>query len=181
MKKCPSFIGYSATEDGRIFSHRRRGVRIAGSYGGTKSMIDYSHQYELSQFTTKKGYKTVCIMQENGKARPVGVHQLVADAYIGKCPDGQEVRHIDGIHANNFPHNLCYGTSLQNADDRKKHGNYASGENHLSAKLTSLQVSEIKFHRAEGVKFKELASKYGVSVSTIEGVIYGKTYKVIKP
>lgn len=135
MKIRTSFPGYSATKDGSIVSHRRRGVRIAG-HGGTRSLIDHGHQYILNQRTTKKGYKTVCITQINGKSRPIGVHQLVADAYHGKCPHGMQVRHLDGNPSNNNLHNLCYGTALQNAHDRLAHGRYLSGHQHHASKLT---------------------------------------------
>lgn len=176
MKICPSFPGYSATKDGSIVSHRRRGVRIAG-HGGTRSLIDYAHQYILSQFTTKKGYKTVCITQRNGKPRPIGVHQLVADAYHGKCPYGMQVRHLDGNPSNNNPHNLCYGTALQNSQDRSSHGRYFGGHQHHSSKLTMEQAQSIRSMRSAGAKVKELASKYDVSTSCIESIIYGKSYK----
>ncbi|MBY0483474.1 HNH endonuclease [Nitrosomonas sp.] len=178
MKICPSFQGYSATSDGSIVSHRRRGVRVPG-HGGTKSVIDYDHNYLLSQLTTKKGYKTVCIMLENGKTRPVGVHRMVADAYHGVCPTGLQVRHIDGNASNNTPDNLCYGDALQNASDRILHGRYKSGSEHHNSKLTKQQVEDIKIRRSSGVKVKDLALANGVSIATIEAVIYGKHYKVI--
>ena len=176
MKICPSFAGYSATEDGRIFSHRRRGARTAG-HGGTQSCIDPSHKYELKQQVTAKGYRTVSITLGSGKSRPVGVHQLVADAYIGPVPNGQEVRHENGIGSDNRPGNLIYGTCLDNAGDRLRHGGYASGGAHANAKLTNEQAEAIRRLRKERVKVKELASEFSVSVATIEDVIYGKSFK----
>ena len=174
MILCPSFPGYSATAAGRIISHRLRGC---GKYRGSLSIIDASHMYELSQQTTRKGYRTVCIMLPSGKSRPVGVHNLVADAFIGPRPCGLQVRHLNGIPSDNTPRNLKYGTALENAQDRKEHGTYLGGSNHHNAKLSGGQASSIRTRRRLGENVSDLAIEFGVSVSTIEGVIYGKTYR----
>ena len=45
------------------------------------------------------------------------VHQLVAEHYIGPCPTGEEVRHLDNDATNNAVSNLEYGTRSQNVLD----------------------------------------------------------------
>ncbi|WP_227026939.1 HNH endonuclease [Corallococcus soli] len=112
-----------------------------------------------------------------GRARPVGVHQLVADAFHGPCPVGQQVRHLDGDPTNNVPCNLAYGTALDNAADRTRHGRYASGAHHQNAKLTPADVADLLRRRAAGEKVKALAAYFRVSVPTVEAVIYGKSYR----
>ncbi len=52
------------------------------------------------------------------------VHRLVAEAFLGPCPDGQEVRHLDGIPANNKISNLVYGTRTENILDAIRHGTH---------------------------------------------------------
>jgi hypothetical protein len=52
----------------------------------------------------------------------VWVHQLVAEAFIGPRPDGQEVRHLDGNGLNNRLENLAYGSHQENMLDRRAHG-----------------------------------------------------------
>lgn len=173
MKPCPSFPGYSATDDGRVFSHRRRGK---GTQRGSVSTIDPDFLYELSQRTTIKGYRTASIMLPNGKSRPIGVHQLVADAFHGPCPDGLVVRHLNGVPSDNSPGNLKYGTDAENADDRKRHGTYLGGSNHHNAKLTGGQAVAIRTKRRAGVRVKDLAAEFGVSVPTIESIIYNRSY-----
>lgn len=174
MKPCPSFPGYSATEDGRIISHRRRGC---GMQRGSVTTIDPSHAYQLSQHTTRKGYRTVCIVLPNGKSRPVGVHQLVADAFHGPRPCGLQVRHLNGTPSDNTPNNLRYGTQRENGQDRMDHGSYLSGGSHQNAKLSSAQAESVRQRRGGGEKVATLAREFGVSISTVEGVIYGKTYR----
>ncbi len=177
MKPCPSFPGYSATEDGRIISHRRRGK---GSQRGSVPCIDPSYQYELSQQTTSKGYHTVCITLPSGKSRPIGVHQLVADAFHGPRQDGQQVRHLNGIPSDNTPANLKYGSALENAEDRQAHGTYLRGSNHHGAKLSGGQAESIRKLRRQGRKVRDLAQEFGVSISTIENLLAGKSYQSVE-
>jgi hypothetical protein len=50
------------------------------------------------------------------------IHRLVARAFIGPCPEGLEVRHLDGVHSNNSLSNLAYGTHAENMQDMQRHG-----------------------------------------------------------
>ena len=45
------------------------------------------------------------------------VHSLVAEAFLGPCPPGHEVRHSDDNRENPRLDNLCYGTRKQNVAD----------------------------------------------------------------
>lgn len=58
-------------------------------------------------------YPTVAIGRGNTRT----VHSLVAAAFIGPCPIGQEVRHRDGNRRNPRADNLRYGTRGQNIAD----------------------------------------------------------------
>lgn len=79
-------------------------------------------------------------LSANGQDATRFVHQLVMEAFVGPCPEGHEVRHLDGNPANNrwMPGgesatraaggNLIYGTRSENVRDALRHGthNYAS-------------------------------------------------------
>jgi HNH endonuclease/NUMOD4 motif-containing protein len=52
------------------------------------------------------------------------VHVLVATAFLGPCPKGQECRHKDDNRANPKADNLEYGTRLQNVHDMHERGRY---------------------------------------------------------
>lgn len=175
-KPCPSFPGYSASDDGRIFTHRRR-TRTAGmGSGGTVVVIDPNYVREMKQCTIEKGY-LACSVRRGGKARGYGVHILVADAFHGPKPSPEhQVRHLDGNPTNNAPSNLAWGTTRENANDRMRHGHYARGDQHQNARLTEDKVRQIFEARANGVKVFKIARDLSVSRSCVEDVLYGKTW-----
>lgn len=52
------------------------------------------------------------------------VHLLVARAFIGPRPEGQQTRHLNGAHQDNRLTNLAYGTPSQNRQDQMSHGTH---------------------------------------------------------
>lgn len=52
------------------------------------------------------------------------VHRLVALAFIGPCPEGMEVLHINGEPDDNRLENLRYGTRAENVADTIRHGRH---------------------------------------------------------
>jgi len=52
------------------------------------------------------------------------VHRLVAEAFLDRCPEGQEVRHLDGDRRNPAKANLSYGTHGENEKDKVQHGTH---------------------------------------------------------
>lgn len=68
---------------------------------------------------SKKGY--LCV-QLDGKIR--AVHHLVLEAFIGPAPEGMLARHLNDIPTDNSLLNLAWGTVQQNAEDRRRNGNY---------------------------------------------------------
>jgi len=103
------------------------------------------------------------------------VHALVAEVFLGPPPEGQEVRHKDGVRANCTLSNLHYGTRQENALDRFAHGTIRRpfGEAAASAKLTNNAVRAI---RASGATQRALGLQYGVSHSTIGLVVNRRSW-----
>lgn len=52
------------------------------------------------------------------------VHVLIATAFHGPRPPGQEVRHLDGDALNNCADNLAWGTKSENTLDQVRHGTH---------------------------------------------------------
>lgn len=69
------------------------------------------------------GYLKVSLSKP-GVIRSYHVHRLVAATFLGPCPEGQQVRHLDGDPLNNTLTNLRYGTVSDNALDRVLHGTH---------------------------------------------------------
>lgn len=58
----------------------------------------------------------------NGRKKTHSVHRLVASAWIGGCPEGQEVRHGPNGKTDNSAHHLRYGTRRENHLDKRRDG-----------------------------------------------------------
>lgn len=95
------YPNYEVSSDGQVRSLPRERTR-----GGL-----------LRQGKNLKGYwyVTLCRGRETHRFR---THRLVAEAFIGPCPAGQEVRHLDDDKDNNDAANLAYGTHAENGADQ---------------------------------------------------------------
>lgn len=94
-------------------------------------------------------------------------HRLVAETWLGPCPEGMQVCHNNGIKLDNRLSNLRYDTPLNNTLDKVKHGTQTHGENHVSAHLKAAQVKEIF---VSDLSLKQLSEKYGVTESNIRAI-----------
>lgn len=97
------------------------------------------------------------------------VHKLVALAFLGPCPDGQEVRHLDGDPLNNRVDNLEYGSRTENILDV-----YRIGRPWRT--LTVVDVIDIRRRLQEGERGVDLAREYGVGQACISSIKHGRTY-----
>lgn len=88
------------------------------------------------QLLTNKPHSRLgyCFVRLDSKS--YGVHQVVALAWHGPCPDGLEVDHINKVRNDNRPENLRYVTRQENLEDRRFHniavcinGHQMSGDN----------------------------------------------------
>lgn len=172
QKYCPSYDGYSVTNDGHIFTHRRRFGRGKGHGGGV--IIDWQYQKELNQYNGHGGYLYVSI-STNGKQRSIPIHTLLLDAFVGERPIGNETRHLDGNPLNNALDNLCYGSRKENAQDRIKNGKRGYSI------LRDADVKDIKYnlHAKQGLSIAEIARRYNRGESTIRDIVKGRRWKHI--
>lgn len=121
------------------------GETVSGTTEAWKPIPGYGMRFEASSLgrirvastgrilsqRQPRGYPTVSIHHSGRGA--TRVHRLVAAAFHGPCPDGMEVRHLDGVRTNNTPSNLAYGTHLENLQDTVRHGtarNAHTGKTH---------------------------------------------------
>ena len=102
------------------------------------------------------------------------VHRLVAEAFIGPCPEGFQCAHLDGDPSNNASDNLRWVTAKENQAHRVLHGTDLSRELHPRAKLTWPDVAAIRL--ASGVPQRLMASRYGVSQSCVSLALTGRNW-----
>ena len=62
----------------------------------------------------RSGYPSVELFDGSGRRKPVRVHVLVAEAFLGPRPDGLDINHKDGKKTNNWDSNLEYVTRSAN-------------------------------------------------------------------
>lgn len=73
-------------------------------------------------WTTGNGYRLATLCDGEGNDEQQYIHVLVAEAFIGPKPPGEEVRHLDGTRTNNVWTNLAWGTRSENMRDKERHG-----------------------------------------------------------
>lgn len=130
--------------------------------------------------STASGYGTFGLTRDT----MVGAHRFSWKLHFGPIPPGLYVlHHCDNRRCVN-PAHLFLGTAQDNTMDmvrKGRHGN-VRGEANANAKLTRIQVDEIRAtvrKNAHGVKGSEVgpaARKYGVAVATLRRVINGRSY-----
>lgn len=109
------------------------------------------------------------VLCKDGRTKNVVIHRLVAEAFLGPCPDGMQVNHIDGIRQNNVVANLEYvtpsGNQIHRYDTLRK-----------SHKLTPDKAAEIRALLAQGLAPKSIAPRFGISIHMVKAIKYGKAW-----
>jgi hypothetical protein len=121
MKMCawfsiPEHPGYQVSSDGRI-----RSVDRVVTYAASRGRSGYARVLKgrvLKPYKMPAGHLQVVL----GRGFNRLVHRMVALTFIGPCPEGEEVLHINGVPDDNRPSNLKYGTRSENMKDDYKRG-----------------------------------------------------------
>lgn len=161
----PGYEGYYEVSDlGRVRSVDRT---IPGRWGETR------RRGRLTKLLLDKdGYHRVNL-NKLGVAKQVGVHQLVLQAFVGKCPVGEQALHGDGVRTHNVLGNLSWGTPRANCADRRRHGRGPNGARNPRAKLCEELVRRI---RADRRSQTVIAADFGVDQTTVSSIRLRKTW-----
>jgi len=146
-KPIPGHEGYHVSNMGRVW-----GPKFAPKAGAINS----------------RGYRSITLVVR-GYKRGVRIHQLVMLAFVGPCPKGQEVNHINGIKADNRLENLEYVTRSENIRHAYRIGlkQHKKGSLNGCAKLDERDVIAIRLLCDAGFDSSYIGRKFGVSHRTI--------------
>lgn len=98
-------------------------------------------------------------------------YQLVALCWIGNpLEDKSAVLHSNDDFFDNCVLNLSYGAHKENAEDRRKNGNTASGSRNGRSKLTEEDVLEILVRLSRKERGSRLAKEFDVSRDVISRI-----------
>jgi hypothetical protein len=139
---------------------------------------------ERKQFHEKNGYFSIVLYGKGrkvkkGTQKSFTVHSLVARAFLGERPEGNQVRHLDGSRTNNNINNLCYGTGKENQKDRQRHGTAMAGEKHPMCKINNKIAKEIKTMLLKNKPAKRISEEYNISKYIVYDIKRNKTWKLI--
>lgn len=114
--------------------------------------------------------------------RSCDAHRLVAEYYMGPCPEGLEVRHLCGRGSKGCvtASHLRYGTRSENRYDQYRHGYVPlyRGERHHLAALKEADIPVIcRLYEEEGWTQEAIARRFGVIQITISRVVRGETWR----
>ncbi len=126
----------------------------------------------LKPIPNKLGYCLVSLAR-NGTSRRFQVHRLVMRAFVGDCPQGMVVNHLNGKPGDNRLENLEYCTQSQNVlYSYRVLGRDSRGSRNGYAKLTDDDVVEIRrMYAAGSTTQKEIATKFGICRSMVTRIV----------
>lgn len=123
----------------------------------------------LCRGITKLGYWTVNPVI-SGKNVLHYIHALVAEAFIGKRPAGNDINHIDGDKKNSRVWNLEYVTHKENMHHARRMGLIRDKPRiHGEEKRT-----QIRSLREQGLSYSQIARSAGVSIAFAWTVVKGR-------
>ena len=143
FKQIPNYPDYDISNLGNVRSRRRKTPII------------------LKTRAHVRGYRLIRLYKPNSSEYvDRSLHSLIAETFLGECPDGMCVLHIDGDTTNNVLDNLRYDTLSANQQDRLNHNTYGM-------KLTPRKVRVIRGLRKCGFKRIRIAEIFSVTPNTV--------------
>lgn len=105
--------------------------------------------------------------------KPVRVHRIVAEVFLGKIDKGMEVDHIDGDRTNNRLSNLRIVSHSENIKSAKERGVFDKGQNAFRGKLKKDDISIILQMISEGYNNTEISKIFNIDKSNISRIRTG--------
>lgn len=108
-------------------------------------------------------------------------HRVAYEFKVGPIPEGLIIRHRCDMPPCVNPEHLETGTQADNVQDAVERGRMTKGSDSAVSKLVESQVAEIRARYSGGdITQKELAAEFGITISTINSLLKGKTWKHVE-
>ena len=156
-------------EDEYMVSNLGNVMSIGGKHGSPTMNV-------LRQQTMTSGYKKVCLSMGKKGVKQVGVHRLVALAFIPNPEHKQQVNHKDGDKTNNRLENLEWVTRSENQLHACRVLGKGKGSRFHAVKLTPSEVIEI--FKREGT-YAQIGRDYGISATMVKAIKTRKSWKKV--
>jgi len=135
------------------------------------------HNIEIKQRLNADGYPVVTLGNKKIRRFSQRVHRLVCECFVENPFGKPEVNHIDGNKQNNNYTNLEWATRSEQMQHAFKLGLKTNkGICNGRAKLSELDIPEIKKLKNEGMEIASIARKFGVGWTTISHVLKGESW-----
>lgn len=110
-------------------------------------------------------------LYNNGVRKSYNVHTLVANAFIGKRPEGFDVDHKDGNKSNNSVKNLEYVTKKENKQRASKLGLIARGERNGWSILKNDDIIQIReMYDSKKYNRDQIANRFNISIHNVSTI-----------
>ncbi len=157
MKEIKEFSGYFITEDGVIYSHKRKNVIKL------KPQVNIDGYHVVTLYRGKKGYMR-------------RVNRLVAEAYLPNPDNLEVVNHIDHVKINNHVSNLEWCTVKDNI--RKSVAFQPEAHRHF-AEITEQQAHEVCALIEQGMRNLEIVKATSIPLDIIKHIRSGACWRAV--
>lgn len=152
LKEVPDFPGYFARPDGSVWGSLNSRGKIGNELRMLRGSVD------------KDGYRIITLRRER---RPVTLRlsHVILATFVGPRPEGHEACHFPNPDpTDNRMENLMWATHAQNIQHKVLQGTVAKGMRHGMARLTDLEVAEVRRLRVEEkLSYTEIARRCSIS------------------
>ena len=147
-------------------------------HGGRYIVSSHGRVAKLMKgYISKNGYRVVYLSANRDEGKLLGAHQIVMSAFSGP-PNGMWIHHKNNDKAHNEFDNLEYVTPRDNTIRAFEDGLNFRGEDKVEAKLTAVEVRQIRdLCKSKVMSQREIGEYYGVTQTTVSAIHMRRSWR----